>query len=87
MPYAIGVDLGGTHTKAALVSDDGAMLKTVKGDTPADSGPAAVLARVAELVERVMEALPEGETYLYITPGVSRQTHKPRISPGKPISA
>lgn len=62
MPYAIGVDLGGTHTKAALVSDDGAMLKTVKGDTPADSGPAAVLARIAELVERVMEALPEGET-------------------------
>ena len=43
MRYAIGVDLGGTHIKAALVRDDGHPVKTARTDTPAAAGPQAVL--------------------------------------------
>jgi glucokinase len=61
MPYAVGVDLGGTQTKAALVSEDeGAILKTARTPTPAENGPDAVLDAVAASIERVIEALPEG---------------------------
>ena len=61
MPYAIGVDLGGTHTKAALVRDDGSIVRNDSTDTPADSGPEAVLDAIAALAARVSRALPEGE--------------------------
>lgn len=62
MPYAIGVDLGGTHTKAALVRDDGTMLETASASTPADDGPEAVLDGIAALVAKVGAGLPDGET-------------------------
>ncbi|MEM1054977.1 MAG: ROK family protein [Bacteroidota bacterium] len=61
MPFAIGVDLGGTHTKAALVAEDGTTLTSAKSDTPAEDGPDAVVGVIATLVEDVAGSLPEGE--------------------------
>ena len=61
MPYAIGVDLGGTTTKAALVRDDGTIVQSDQDDTPAENGPEAVLDVIAGLAERVSASLPEGE--------------------------
>ena len=62
MPYAIGVDLGGTHTKAALVAEDeGSILKTARTPTPAADGPTAVLEAIAAVIGDVVAALPEGE--------------------------
>ena len=61
MPHAVGVDLGGTQTKAALVDSDGRILTTARLDTPADDGPDAVLDTVAEAISAVVGPLPEGE--------------------------
>lgn len=50
---AIGVDLGGTKTAAALVGADGAVLWRLSTSTPARQGPAAILDAVAFLAERL----------------------------------
>lgn len=61
MPFAIGVDLGGTVTKAALIADDGSSLKSTRLPTPADDGPGAVLDTIAEAIATVAEARPDDE--------------------------
>ena len=61
MRYAIGVDLGGTHIKAALVRDDGHAVKTARTDTPAAAGPQAVLDSIAQVIEQVAQGAPDGE--------------------------
>ena len=61
MPFAIGVDLGGTQTKAALIRDDGRAVKNARTATPADDGPEAVLDAIGDVIEQVAEGLPEGE--------------------------
>jgi len=48
MEYAIGIDLGGTSIKYALVSKSGAMPFSGTLDTPASAGAEAVLDRIAE---------------------------------------
>ena len=48
MEYAIGIDLGGTSVKYALVSKTGAMPCTGSLDTPATAGAPAVLDAIAE---------------------------------------
>lgn len=50
MTQAIGVDLGGTKTAAALVDADGTLGEVRTSPTPADAGPEAVLDTVAALV-------------------------------------
>ena len=60
-PYAIGVDLGGTHLRAALVERDKGFLKQVQMDTDADKGPQHVLDRMADLVRQMLRAAPGGE--------------------------
>ncbi|AQP48955.1 glucokinase [Tessaracoccus aquimaris] len=50
MTSAIGVDLGGTKTAAALVSDDGTIEARLTAPTPSAVGPEAVLDTVATLV-------------------------------------
>lgn len=57
-PYAIGVDLGGTHLRAALVEQGKGFLKQVQTDTEADEGPARVLDRMADLVRQMLRAAP-----------------------------
>jgi len=49
----VGVDLGGTKTAAAIVERDGTTGPVHSLPTPAQSGPAAVLDAVAQLVRRV----------------------------------
>ncbi len=45
----LGVDFGGTRIKAGLVQD-GRVLRVAERDTPAESGPRAVLERICEAV-------------------------------------
>ncbi len=46
----IGVDLGGTHLRAALADDRGTILSAQKTETIADEGVHAVLGRVADAI-------------------------------------
>lgn len=52
MALALAVDVGGTKLAAAVVGDDGAVVRSARAATPADDGPAlwsALLAVVAEV--------------------------------------
>ncbi|WP_419759985.1 ROK family protein [Acidisoma sp.] len=53
MTVAIGIDLGGTELRAAVVSADGEVLAHVRTETAARDGPAAVVSQMAELVGRI----------------------------------
>lgn len=48
MPHAIALDLGGTQTRAALVDEHGNVTNRVTLPTPAQQGPDAVIAKIAE---------------------------------------
>lgn len=58
--YAIGVDLGGTNLKVALVERTRGVVRRATAPTDAARGPHVVLDRIAEAVARVLPALPEG---------------------------
>ena len=53
MSHAVGVDLGGTKTAVALVSEDGVLGDVVTAPTPAAKGGSAVLDVVADLICQV----------------------------------
>ncbi|MEM1125641.1 MAG: ROK family protein [Bacteroidota bacterium] len=60
MKYAVGVDLGGTSIKAALVEHGVGLVHQTAVPTDAEKGPEAVLDRIEEVV-RAMEAVcPDG---------------------------
>ena len=46
--YAIGIDLGGTNMRVALITGDGEIVKKIKGPTPEDL-PAAIFAAIESL--------------------------------------
>lgn len=54
VPFAVGVDLGGTNIRAAVVQGSEVIAK-VSQHTPAKDGPAAVIAAIAESIHEVME--------------------------------
>ena len=54
--YAVGIDLGGTNLKVALVEREGGVAERVSMPTGADRGPDHVLDRIAEGVEAVLTA-------------------------------
>lgn len=59
---AIGVDLGGTNLRAAVVNDAGVILSEVRTETRADEGVDAVIERIAKSIDeaaRDSEASPE----------------------------
>ncbi|MEI7771736.1 MAG: ROK family protein, partial [Chloroflexales bacterium] len=58
MKHVIGVDLGGTQLRAALVAADGTILAHERARTCIEQGPAAVIARIVDLIGRVRAALP-----------------------------
>lgn len=58
--FVAAVDFGGTHLRAALVDQQGRILSQVKQETLAESGPAAVMDRIATAVELVSRELPDG---------------------------
>ena len=59
---ALGIDLGGTSVKAAVVSEEGALLRTWNIPTEADRGGSHVIRRLLDLCRRMLEELPNGVT-------------------------
>ena len=53
MVVAIGIDLGGTELRAAVVSAEGVVLAHARTETAALDGPAAVIEQMAELVGQI----------------------------------
>ena len=51
----IGLDIGGTNIKAAVVDEQGRILRRDRTETPASEGPEAVAAAGAELARRLCE--------------------------------
>lgn len=59
MRYAIGVDVGGTNLRAALVSENGEIVKRIKEPSTADL-PAAIKAAVEGLIDEKVEGVGAG---------------------------
>ncbi|GIV95572.1 MAG: glucokinase [Herpetosiphonaceae bacterium] len=58
MEYVIGVDLGGTHLRGALIDERGTILSHVRTATLASEGPQAVIGRIADVIEQVRRDAP-----------------------------
>jgi glucokinase len=69
MQYVIGVDLGGTQLRAALVATDGAIIAHERSRTFIEQGPDAVIARMVAMIGQVRSALPAGGDLLGIGVG------------------
>jgi glucokinase len=74
-PLAIGIDLGGTNIKAAVVDRDGNILHRHEQPTAAARGPGPVLDDLADIVRRLSSSPPQG-----VSPGDSK--HLP-LPPGE----
>ncbi len=57
--YAIGVDLGGTNLKAALVEQEDGVVMDVRHPTRAQDGPDAIVERLRSTVANLSEQAPE----------------------------
>jgi glucokinase len=57
--YAVGIDLGGTMIKAALVERGRGLVLEIARGTEAEQGPEHVLDRIAEVIHEVAAAAPE----------------------------
>lgn len=53
--HVIGIDLGGTKISGALATLDGELLATYTIPTKAEEGEAAIIGRIIEVVEKVLE--------------------------------
>ena len=53
MEVAIGIDLGGTELRAAVVAADGRVLAHARTETAALDGPAAVIEQMARLIAQI----------------------------------
>ena len=60
MPLAIGIDLGGTQLRAALITPQGDILARTAVATAATAGPAAVLDQICAVVEKVCAGVDKG---------------------------
>lgn len=58
--YAVGVDLGGTNLKAALVDREQGLVERTERPTEADQGPEHVEAQIASIVADMIDAAPTG---------------------------
>eukprot|EP01037_Dinobryon_pediforme_P014083 gene14083-14202_t len=67
-PLAIGIDLGGTQVRAALINENGIILKRTAVRTAATSGPEAVLTQIDTVAKAVAAGV---ETTRIIGVGVS----------------
>lgn len=63
----IGIDIGGTSVKAAVVAQDGAELDEIRLDTDASRGRDGVLSRVSESVFRLMRSFEDTGTNMGIS--------------------
>src|SRR5829696_2902445 len=72
-PRHLGLDLGGTNTKWAVVEHDGddwRALATGQGATPAAEGPDAVVGSLASMGSEVMDQVPGVESVGIGVPGL-----------------
>lgn len=60
--YAVGIDLGGTNLKAALVHREDGIIEFSQRPTNAEEGPHAVVDRIARLAKHKMEEAPSPVT-------------------------
>lgn len=60
-PRAVGVDLGGTNLKAALVDQDEGLLAKTKRPTQAERGPEHVVGRIVDIAREMIAAAPDGD--------------------------
>ncbi len=68
--YAVGIDLGGTNLKAALVHTEDGIVETTQRPTKAEDGPEQIVERIAALTLRMMDAAPTEVTGIGIgSPG------------------
>lgn len=58
--YAVGVDLGGTNLKAALVHRDEGLISQTRRPTEAEHGPEHVVGRIVEIAREMIGASPNG---------------------------
>jgi glucokinase len=76
VPFAIGIDLGGTDIKGAIVSPSGDILHQDRTPTEASNGPDAVADRIASLAKKLCNdhgSIPSDAIGLGIgVPGVTR---------------
>ena len=56
--HAVGIDLGGTNLKAALVHHDDGIVESVHRRTDAEQGPEHIVDSVAALAEQLIDAAP-----------------------------
>jgi glucokinase len=56
--YAIGIDLGGTNLKAALVHKTDGIVEITQRPTEADQGPDHVVDRIADLADHIIDGAP-----------------------------
>lgn len=59
-PHAVGVDLGGTNLKAALVDREEGIIEQTQRPSETDQGPEHVEALIASIVADMIDAAPEG---------------------------
>lgn len=79
--YMIGIDLGGTNIKGALVDSRGNMIKKQQTATLANAGPAAVAGRISRVIASLSaEAAGDGSTIRGIGIGVPGQPDKEKGS-------
>ena len=82
--YAVGVDLGGTNVKVALVERTHGLVRRASLPSEADGGPHRVLDRIAEGVGRVLGGLPDGEAAVGIGIGAPGAVSLDRTTVRKP---
>ncbi len=61
MKYIIGVDIGGTQTRAALADQTGHIVTEMHALTEVTRGPEAVIDHVVQYIERLRELVPEDD--------------------------
>lgn len=57
MPTVIGIDLGGTELRAAMMDETAQVLRHARVPTAAEAGPAAIVEQMARLVDEVSSGL------------------------------
>lgn len=80
---AVGVDVGGTNIKAALVDPSGRIVRQVSAPTGAEDGPAVFVTRVAKLLGE-WKGLGRAPVGLGIAGDVDHEAGRLRLSPNLP---
>ena len=59
--HAVGIDLGGTNLKAALVHREDGIIEATRRETNAEKGPQHVLDSIATLAKQMMNSAPDAD--------------------------